>query len=90
MGKIILENIEFISITLILPAITWFFSKRHFQSRELKNQDVELIRQNLNLYQTLLNDIQQRYETQLAKLYNDIKLLEEEIERLKSIINNCN
>lgn len=86
MKEFILENIEYILTLVILPTVTWFFSKRHFQARELNNKDIEIIRQNLKLYQELINDIESRYEAKLSKLYDEIQNLEIEITRLKELI----
>ena len=100
MEKFISENIIFIIGSLILPAITWFFTRRHNQARELQskdkeleNKDMDINRQNIALYQDLLDDLEKRYEIKLSRLYEEIKNLEdknhalnEEVKRLKDLI----
>ncbi len=87
------ENLNFIIITIILPLIGWFGSKKYFQDRELKSKDIEndsgiseVLHKNLNLYQRMLDDIEERYEDKLAKRDIDIENLENKVESLDTEI----
>ena len=79
-SNLVSENIISIIVTSLIGAISWFGSKRYFQDKELKAKDLEndnsqsnVVAQNLKLYQAMLDDIEKRYEDQLAK--RDIKIL---------------
>lgn len=86
------DNIQFIYV-IISSLLAWFFTKRHFQNRELKSKDIhidsqssDLIQKNLSLYQNMIDDIERRYEEKIARLDAEILKLEDEISRLKEEI----
>jgi len=85
--KWILENLSWLIPAAGIP-ITWLFSKRKYQQRELKSQDVDIMSKNITVYQTLLDDLEQRYEDRLKKLeeyyQNEIDNLEKKMLKLKS------
>jgi len=80
---------EIIGMTLI-PLITWFVTKRHFQKRDLKDRDVnielnqlEILSKNLDLYQRMLDDVETKYEERAFKSDAEKEELEKTIEELK-------
>ncbi len=82
----ITNNID-IAITLIIaPIITWFVSKRKYQARDLDSKDIEIIRSNLQLYQTMVDDIDMRTKRKINELEDEIDSLEKENKRLKSLL----
>jgi glycine cleavage system regulatory protein len=86
MIKFLTENIEFIVSLVIVPLITWFFSKRHFQARELDSKDIQNIKSNLGLYQIMIDDLDVRSKARIKELENEIKDLKAEIKRLESLM----
>lgn len=89
----ILANIQWLISLIIIPTLTWFGSKRHFQSRELKDKDADIMAKNVSLYQKLLDDLDKRYDDRIKKLEanhkEEITILEKEIAELKERIKNC-
>jgi gas vesicle protein len=89
----ILTNLQWILPTIILPIVTWFGSKRHFQSRDLKDKDADIMAKNVSLYQKLLDDLDERYDNRVKKLEEDhkeeIKILKKEIADLKERVKLC-
>lgn len=79
----ILEHIEFIISLIVVPTITWLFSKRHFQQRELENKDINVIRGHLNLYNSMIEDISNRSKSTISTLEQEIVELRKEIVILK-------
>lgn len=86
-------------VTLASPVITsivvWFFTKRHFQAKDLKQKDVhiegdqaDVFSKNLKIYQDMLDDVEKRYEDKLLKRDEEIQLLEEKILTLETLIQN--
>lgn len=74
----------------VTAIIVWIFSKRHFQKRDLKDRDtaieksqVDVIRDNLDLYQTMLTDVKLRYNEEIKEAYSKIDALEAIIVELK-------
>lgn len=77
-------------VAILSPIIAWFITKRHYQTRDLKKQDVgissdhsSLMSKNLELYQKMLDDIEFRYEEKIKKRDLEIQLLEKELDILK-------
>lgn len=78
---------------LLIPIstlVTWFFTKRSFEKKDLKLKDVnidssssEVVSKNLEIYQRMLDDVDERYQTQLKNRDLEIKLLEQENANLK-------
>lgn len=88
----ILENYEILSIP-ITSFTSWYFTKRHFQSRELKQTDTnidsstsDVVSKNLDLYQRMLDDVEARYEERDRKATDRIKQLENKIDELMTEI----
>lgn len=50
-------------LALIGPIIVWFFTKRHFQNKELESKDIANLQGKLDLYQHMLDDLEIRYKT---------------------------
>lgn len=76
-------------LTPIGLVLTWLFTKRHFQKKNLKLKDGEIedqganvVSKNLKIYQNMLDDIEKRYEAKLAQRDLEIKLLNEKIDKL--------
>lgn len=87
------ENAQFIIVIIIIPAITWLGYNRFIQQREIKSKDIdndfgisEVLHKNLNLYQRMLDDIEERYESKLNKRDSDIKNLENKVNSLDNEI----
>lgn len=81
---------------VLMPALAWFFTKRHFQHRELKKLDQEnqltssdIIHRNLEIYQKMLDDVESRYEEKLKKRDDEYKTLEKELEEVKRRLKDC-
>ena len=77
------KNAVFLIGTVIIPLVAWFGSKRYFQAKDLKSKDIEndsgiseVLNKNLDLYQRMLDDIEERYENTLSKRDEEIKVLE--------------
>lgn len=88
----LLNNI-FQIITIITIPITWLVSKRHFQKRDLKKEDItiesnqsEIVSKNLDLYQRMLDDIEKRYENRIFKSDAERLKLEKDIKNLKLLV----
>ena len=82
--QIIVEHWERI-VMILGPVATWFFTKRPFQKKHLKEKDInidaassEVVSKNLILYQQMLDDIDERYQKQLESRDLHIALLERE------------
>lgn len=86
MKSFLLENIEFLLSLIIAPLITWFFSKRHFQDRELNSKDIEIIRQNISLYQYMIDDLDRRAKDTISELEEKNKKLRLKIQELEEYI----
>lgn len=82
------QNFQTLIYPLIIGLATWFFSKRHYQTRDLKSKDLDILSKNVNAYQNLLDDLDKRYEDRIEKLeiyYKEqILLLEKHIEKLET------
>ncbi len=86
--------------TLLVPVsaiVTWYYVKRHFQARELKLKDVsiesntsEVVSKNLELYQRMLDDLDERTQEALKKAYERIKELEIENQLKDEMIERIN
>ena len=84
--EFIKEHLELLLSFVFGPLITWFFVKRHYQKRDLASRDIELISENLKLYQGMIDDIEKRYEETLNKRNEQILELENQIDELKEQI----
>ena len=69
--QIIVEHWERI-LMILGPVATWFFTKRPFQEKDLKKEEIaietsssEVVSKNLMIYQAMLDDIEKRYQQQL-------------------------
>lgn len=84
----LVENVESIISPLIVGVITWLFSKRHYQTRELKSQDLDILSKNVAAYQNLLDDLDKRYEERIQRLEayykEEIATLEKHIVKLEN------
>lgn len=87
--QLLFSNWELLSIP-ITGALGWFFTKRHFESRELKEADIsinsnssDVVSKNLELYQRMLDDIEDRYQAKVSSRDIEIKKLEQENAELK-------
>ena len=87
--QFLFSNWEFISLP-ITGALGWFFTKRHFESRDLKEADIsinsnssDVVSKNLELYQRMLDDIEERYQAKVNSRDVEIKNLEKENTQLK-------
>lgn len=87
------QNIEVVISLIIAPIITFFFSKKHFQTRELKSKDIEnnsavvkTMAEGIGLLNKMLDDLEKRYETQLGKKDEYILKLEEMVNSLKESV----
>ena len=90
LNNLINNNITSIIITGITGAISWFFTKRHFQSKELKSKDLQneestsnVVGQNLELYQRMLDDYTERKDKELQDAYDKIEALKIKVEKLE-------
>lgn len=70
--------------------VIWFATKRHFQKRKLKMQDIsissdqtDLVYKNIELYQKMIDDIETRYQENIKKRDQEIAELEEELRLMK-------
>ena len=78
-------------ISLILaPIATWFFITKPYQKKDLESKDIDndankvsIISQNLDIYQRMLDDVEQRAEAKFEKLYKEIDDLEKENDKLR-------
>jgi hypothetical protein len=77
-------------VTGITGGISWYFVKRHFQKKELKEVDASIdsttsdnVSKNLILYQTMLDDVVQRKDAEIASLREDLLKRDVIIERLE-------
>lgn len=78
---------------LLIPVsaiITWFLKDRLFQKKDLKQKDLELdsssseiVSKNLEIYQRMLDDVDERYKIQLKNRDLEIQLLTKENAELK-------
>jgi predicted RNase H-like nuclease (RuvC/YqgF family) len=89
--EIILKNLSTIITMVVAPIITWFVITKPYQKKDLEKRDIEndasqvvVISQNLDIYQRMLDDMEQRSEAKFQKLYKEIEALEKEKEALKS------
>jgi len=87
------NNISTLLSLILIPLITWLFTKRHFQKKDLKDRDVntesnqsEIVSKNLELYQRMLDDIEKRYEERIFKSDKEKEELEMIILELQTII----
>lgn len=84
------DNLLLIITTIGGPVATFYFSRRHYQEKELKSQDLKndgmtatILEGNLKIYQTLVDDLKIRID-------HFIKLLsekEQEIQKLHMELN---
>lgn len=89
----ILTNYPTVIALIIAPVITWFFVKRHFQERELKLKDTlidssqsDVVSKNLEIYQRMLDDVENRYQVRIEGLDEIIEKQRSEIEKMESEI----
>lgn len=89
MMKFLTENWEKIAI-ILGPVVTWIFTKRPFQKKDLEEKEVnisisasDVISRNLQLYQKMLDDIEERYQKQLKDRDLEISRLEKENVKLQ-------
>ena len=87
----LIENYDLL-LSPITGAFVWYFTKRNFEKRELKQIDInneanqaEIVSKNLEIYQRMIDDIEQRYEERIQKLDDQIQKLEQEILKLKNL-----
>ena len=80
-----LQNIELV-LLLISNPLTWVFTSRHMKKREIKEKDVnieqsqsEVVSKNLELYQRMLDDVENRYQENIKKRDIEIQRLEQEV-----------
>lgn len=92
--QLIFSNWELISLPLT-GALGWFFTKRHFETRELKQADIsidssssDVVSKNLDLYQRMLDDVEERYQMKLSLRDIEIDNLEKENATLKIEVSN--
>ena len=78
------NNINIVLTVIVVPAATWFFTKRHFQSRELANKDLDVLKGHLNIYNSMITDIERTKDNQISELMLEIKRLRNEIIELKN------
>lgn len=86
----ITDNLATLIIPAIFATISWYFTKRAYQPKELKAKDLQnegsqsdVIAQNLDLYQRMFEHL----EEQLLKAHGKIKILEEEVDRISTEYN---
>ena len=77
------NNISIVLTLIVVPAATWFFTKRHFQSRELANKDLDVLKGHLNIYNSMIIDIERTKDHQISELMEEIKRLKEELVQLR-------
>lgn len=87
----LIENLDWLIPTVGVPPIIWFATKRHYQARALKKEDInnesnqsDVVSKNLELYQRMLDDVEKRYETRIAKQNHIIALQDQEIKELRA------
>lgn len=83
MEEFIKNNIEWVIAVIVVPSVTWFFTKRHFDNRQLKTLDLKHIDDTNNIYRNMLDDIVRRHEKEVEKKDKEIIALEKELDRIK-------
>lgn len=90
------NNITLLLTTTLPGIVSWFIIKRHFQKRELKQADAnidtttsDVVSKNLDLYQRMLDDIDERYQFSLQEHKKEIQELKQELEKVIKGIADC-
>lgn len=84
---------QYVILPLATGGITFFFSKKHFQVRELEKQDANIVmskaenmNKHLDLYERMLEDLEVRYEEKINNCNREMLILEKTISEYKKII----
>lgn len=82
-SNIPVDLIQWFFSLVVLPSVAWFVSKRHHVSRQLKAMDTDQLKANIEIYQNMIDDVEERYKKMLAERDTRIDELEKEVQALK-------
>lgn len=92
MIKFLADNWEAF-LTPITGIVTYFFTKRKFQKRELAKQDAGVtganlanVSANFEVYQNLINDLEARFKKRVEELEIDLEKMKTLNEELRSAV----
>ena len=78
------------TLIFLSPIVSWLLTKRHFEQKELEQKEIDInssssdvVSKNLNLYQKMIDDLEQRQVSQLERRDQEIEILRQENASLK-------